>query len=153
MDRVFGKYAPHLYVLLRVVTGLLFACHGAQKLFGVLGGVGGQPGATVPLLSLMGLAGGIEFFGGLLIALGILTSYAACIASGEMAFAYFTRHFPNGFWPIRNGGELAVLYCFLLLYIAANGTMLRGWGTVRQTSGLSPEEQEIHRIPIVKEQK
>jgi len=57
MERAASKYAPHLYVLLRIVAGLLFACHGAQKLFGVFGGPGGQSGASVPLFSLMGLAG------------------------------------------------------------------------------------------------
>ena len=129
MERAVRKYAPHLYVLLRMVAGLLFACHGAQKLFGVFGGVGGHPGAAVPLFSLMGLAGCIEFTGGLLIALGILTSFAAFVASGEMAFAYFTQHFPRGFWPIQNDGELAVLYCFLFLYIATNGAGVWGvWG-------------------------
>jgi putative oxidoreductase len=123
-------YAPHLYVLLRIVAGLLFACHGAQKLFGIFGGPGGQPGVSVPLFSLMGLAGCIEFAGGLLIALGVLTSWAAFVASGEMAFAYFTQHFPRGFWPIQNDGELAVLYCFLFLYIAANGDGM--WGLWRR---------------------
>jgi putative oxidoreductase len=124
-----SKCAPYLYVLLRVVAGLLFACHGAQKLFGVFGGIGGQPGTSMPLFSLMGLAGGIELVGGLLIALGVLTSFVAFIASGEMAFAYFMQHFPRGFWPIQNGGELAVLYCFLFLYIAANGAGMWGaWG-------------------------
>jgi putative oxidoreductase len=124
-----SKYAPYLYVLLRVVAGLLFACRGAQKLFGVFGGIGGPPGTSMPLFSLMGLAGGIELVGGLLIALGVLTSLVAFIASGEMAFAYFMQHFPRGFWPIQNGGELAVLYCFLFLYIAANGVGL--WGVWR----------------------
>ena len=129
MDRTMSKYAPYLYVLLRVVAGLLFACRGAQKLFGVFGGIGGLPGTSMPLFSLMGLAGGIELVGGLLIALGVLTSLVAFIASGEMAFAYFMQHFPRGFWPIQNGGELAVLYCFLFLYIAANGVGL--WGVWR----------------------
>jgi putative oxidoreductase len=129
MDRTMSKYAPYLYVLLRVVAGLLFACRGAQKLFGVFGGIGGPPGTSMPLFSLMGLAGGIELVGGLLIALGVLTSLVAFIASGEMAFAYFMQHFPRGFWPIQNGGELAVLYCFLFLYIAANGVGL--WGVWR----------------------
>jgi putative oxidoreductase len=124
-----SKYAPYLYVLMRVVAGLLFACRGAQKLFGVFGGIGGPPGTSMPLFSLMGLAGGIELVGGLLIALGVLTSLVAFIASGEMAFAYFMQHFPRGFWPIQNGGELAVLYCFLFLYIAANGVGL--WGVWR----------------------
>src|SRR5262245_25994219 len=121
MERIIDRFAPHLYVLLRIIAGLLFACHGAQKLFGLFGGVGGAHGASVPLVCLMGLAGCIEFIGGLLIALGFLTSYAAFVASGEMAFAYFTQHFPHGFWPIRNNGELPVLYCFLFLYIATNG--------------------------------
>jgi len=124
-----SKYAPYLYVLLRVVAGLLFACRGAQKLFGVFGGIGGLPGTSMPPFSLMGLAGGIELVGGLLIALGVLTSLVAFIASGEMAFAYFMQHFPRGFWPIQNGGELAVLYCFLFLYIAANGVGM--WGAWR----------------------
>lgn len=124
MERILGKFAPHLYVLLRIIAGLLFACHGAQKLFGLFGGVGDVPGATVPLFSLMGLAGGIELVGGLLMACGVLTSYAAFVASGQMAFAYFMQHFPRGFWPLQNEGELAVLYCFVFLYIAANGTWL-----------------------------
>ena len=127
-----SKYAPYLYVLLRVVAGLLFACHGAQKLFGFFGGIGGQPGTSMPLFSLMGFAGCIELIGGLLIALGVLTSFAAFIASGEMAFAYFTQHFPRGFWPIQNGGELAVLNCFLFLYIAANGAGMWGVWRLRQ---------------------
>ncbi len=76
-----STYGPYLYVLLRIIAGLLFACHGAQKLFGVFGGVGGPPGATVALFSLMGLAGIIELVGGLLIAFGVLTSPAAFIAS------------------------------------------------------------------------
>lgn len=122
MERVLGKFEPYLYVILRIVAGLLFACHGAQKLFGFFGGVGGPPGVAVPLFSLMGLAGVIELVGGLLIALGLLTSYAAFISSGEMAAAYFMAHAPRGFWPIQNEGELSVLYCFLFLYIAARGT-------------------------------
>ena len=104
-----------IYVVLRIVSGVLFACHGAQKLFGVLGSDG------VPLLSRVGLAGVIEFFGGGLIALGLFTPYVAVIASGEMAFAYFLAHAPRGSWPIVNRGELAMLYSFLFLYIAARG--------------------------------
>ena len=137
MERMMDKFAPYLYVLLRLIAGPLFACHGAQKLFGLFGGVGRAPGATVPLFSLMGLAGCIELIGGLLIACGILTSFAALVASGEMAFAYFMQSFPRGFWPIRNGGELAVLYCFLFLYIAAHG---RGvWGIGRRRLLTLPE--------------
>jgi len=130
MEGAVHKYAPYLYVLLRIVAGLLFACHGAQKLFGGFGGFGGHPGAAVPLFSLMELAGCIELVGGLLIAFGILTSFAAFVASGEMAFAYFMQHLPRSFWPIQNGGEVVVLYCFLFLYIAANGVGM--WGVWRR---------------------
>lgn len=121
MEWIWGSRIPHLYALMRIVVGLLFACHGAQKLFGVVGGFGGQPGMSASLFSLLGVAGLIEFVGGLFIAFGFLASYAAFIASGEMAVAYFMQHFPRGFWPIQNGGELAVLYCFVFLFIAARG--------------------------------
>jgi putative oxidoreductase len=121
MERFLGQFSPYLYAVLRIVAGLLFACHGAQKLFGVLGGVG-QPGAAVPLFSLMGLAGVIEFFGGLLIMVGLLTGYVAFIASGQMAAAYFMAHFPRAFWPIQNNGEPAVLFCFIFLYMASRGS-------------------------------
>ena len=120
MHKWLGKYSDPLYALMRFVVGLLFACHGAQKLFGLLGGVYGH-GAAVPLVSLFGLAGIIEFFGGILIALGLFASWAAFIASGEMAFAYFMQHASGGFWPIINGGERAVFYCFVFLFIAARG--------------------------------
>jgi putative oxidoreductase len=115
MENILGRFAPYLYALLRIVAGLLFACHGAQKLFGVLGG------QQASLMSQFGLAGVIEFGGGLLIAAGVFTSLVAFIASGEMAFAYFQAHAPRGTFPIQNGGELAVLYCFLFLYFAARG--------------------------------
>ncbi|HSK08529.1 MAG TPA: DoxX family protein [Vicinamibacterales bacterium] len=116
MKRWLGKYSDVAYVLLRVVAGLLFAQHGAQKLFGVLGG------EAVPPFSIMGLAGIIELAGGLMIALGIFASWVAFIASGEMAVAYFWRHAPSGFWPIQNRGELAALYCFIFLYVATRGS-------------------------------
>jgi putative oxidoreductase len=120
MERFLNRFAPACFALLRIVAGLLFACHGAQKLFGVLGGT------AVPLTSQMGAAGVIELAGGLLIAVGFLTSYAAFIASGEMAVAYFQAHAPHGFWPILNHGELPVLFSFLFLYIAARGTVAFG---------------------------
>lgn len=119
MDRILGKFSPQIYALVRIVAGLLFAQHGAQKLFGLLGGFG--DGGTAPLFSIMGLAGVIEFFGGILIALGLLCSWAAFLASGQMAVAYFRVHAPRGFFPIQNEGELAMLYCFLFLYIASRG--------------------------------
>ncbi len=119
------NYTSQIYGVLRIVSGALFACHGAQKVFGVLGGAGGS-GHAAELLSLHGVAGIIELVGGILIAIGLLTRYAAFISSGQMAVAYFMVHVRGGFLPIQNGGELAVLYCFLFLYIAANGT--GSWG-------------------------
>jgi putative oxidoreductase len=115
------RRVTEIYTLLRIVCGLLFACHGAQKLLGWFGGFGGQPGARAPLGSLMGFAGAVELIGGLLIAIGLLTVPAAFLASGEMAVAYFKAHAPEGPWPILNHGELAVVYAFLFLYIAARG--------------------------------
>jgi putative oxidoreductase len=110
------RYSGTAYALMRIVFGLLFLCHGLQKLVGAFGG------HRVPLASLLGAAAVIETFGGLLIALGVFTSVVAFICSGEMAFAFFTTHFPRGPLPIRNGGELAVLYCFAFLFIAAMGS-------------------------------
>jgi putative oxidoreductase len=108
------RYAPQLYALFRIVAGFLFIFHGLQK-FGVFGG------QTPPLAGLMGVAAVIESVGGLLIMIGLLTRPAAFIASGEMAAAYFIAHQHRGTWPIQNGGELAALYCFAFLYIAARG--------------------------------
>lgn len=116
MEKVLGKFSPQIYALLRIVAGLLFAQHGAQKLFGALGG------EAQPIASLMGLAGVIELGGGLLIAVGLLGGLAAFIASGEMAVAYFKAHAPGGLFPIQNHGELPVVYCFLFLYIASHGS-------------------------------
>ena len=116
MNGILARVGPYVYTLLRIVAGLLFACHGAQKLFGVFGG------NRVPILSEFGLAGVIELAGGLMIAAGMFTSLVAFICSGEMAVAYFKAHAPRGPFPIQNGGELAVLFCFLFLYIAARGT-------------------------------
>jgi len=125
MERVLGRFSPQLYAVMRIVVGLLFACHGAQKLFGVLGG------QQAVLASKFGLAGIVEFVGGLMIAVGFLTGTAAFVASGEMAYAFFTQHFPRGPVPIQNGGELAVLYCFVFLYIASRGVGI--WGVDKRT--------------------
>ena len=116
MQKALSRFAPFLYAALRIISGLAFAQHGAQKLFGLLGG------QAVELASQRGLAGIIEFVGGIMIALGLFTAPVAFIASGEMAWAYFQSHAPRGFWPIQNGGELAVLYCFIFLYFAAAGS-------------------------------
>jgi len=106
---------PVAYAALRIVAGFLFTCHGAQKLFGAFGG----PQTLHPPLMLA--AGIIEFGCGILILLGLGTRYAALLASGEMAFGYFMKHQAKAFFPIQNGGELAVVYCFLFLFIATYG--------------------------------
>lgn len=112
-----SRFFEFLYALLRFMTGALFAVHGAQKLFGFLSDNPGQGTAQ----GLMLVAGIIEFGGGVLIAIGLLTRVAAFISSGEMAVAYFMAHAPQAFWPIKNKGELAVVYCFVFLFIAASG--------------------------------
>src|SRR5688500_11031866 len=100
MHAFLGRFEPQFYAILRIVAGLLFACHGAQKLFGAFGGQ-----ATRDPLMMFG--GVIELFGGLLIAIGFLTSWAAFFASGMMAVAFFKAHFtPDAPLPINNGGEL-----------------------------------------------
>jgi putative oxidoreductase len=116
-----ARFENATLALLRVMAGLMFMQHGAQKLFGVLGGWRGEPGATAPLLSQAGLAGVLEVFGGLLIVLGLFTRPVAFILSGMMAVAYFQSHVPNGFWPLLNRGELAALYCFVFFFLSARG--------------------------------
>jgi len=103
--------------LLRIVTGLMFWQHGAQKLFGWLGGTAVESWLSWP----MGAAGILEFFGGLLILFGVFTRPVAFLLCGQMAVAYFWRHLPSGFWPIENGGERAVLFCFIFLFLWAAG--------------------------------
>lgn len=102
--------------LLRIVAGFLFWQHGAQKLFGTLG-----RDAPVDFFTILGLAGILETVGGVFLALGLFTRPVAFILSGEMAWAYFSSHAPGGFWPIMNRGELAALYAFIFLYVAARG--------------------------------
>jgi putative oxidoreductase len=112
------SFEPFARFLLRVVAGFMFSLHGMQKVFGFFGGMNGR---AVPVGSLPWIAGVIEVVGGLLIILGLFTSPVAFILSGEMAVAYFVVHFPRGFLPLRNGGEPAVLYCFIFLYLFATG--------------------------------
>jgi putative oxidoreductase len=116
MNQVSKRCAPHFYALLRIVAGCMFAMHGSLKLFGLPG-----DGDALPCWSLPGIGGIIELAAGSLIALGLFARGAAFLASGEMAVAYFLAHFPNSVLPIVNGGELAVLYCFLFLFIVGRG--------------------------------
>lgn len=113
-----ASWTPRLLSVLRIITGFLLMAHGAQKLFGFLAPPGAQ---TPPLVSLIGFAGILEFFGALLFLVGLFTRPIAFILSGLMAVAYFMAHAPGGFWPLQNKGELAVLYCFVFLYFSAAG--------------------------------
>lgn len=118
MDRFFGAYSPYFYAILRIVAGFLFFLHGVQKFFNFP--PSGKP--AMPLNAMMTAAGAIELIAGLMIMLGLFAGIAAFIASGQMAVAYFTVHQPMGAMPIQNGGEPAVLFCFIFLYIAFHGS-------------------------------
>jgi len=111
------RATPLLLSVLRIITGFLFMAHGTQKWLLFPGG----SGTRVTLQSLSGAAGALELVGGALLLVGLFTRPVAFILSGEMAFAYFLAHAPQGFWPILNRGELAVLYCFVFLFLAAAG--------------------------------
>lgn len=104
------------HVLLRIFSGAVLWQHGAQKLLGLFGGHPSGIGFTLP-----GIAGPLEFIGGILIVIGLFTRPVAFILSGEMAVVYFLMHSPRGFWPVQNHGEVPVLLCFAFLYIAATG--------------------------------
>lgn len=113
-----ARWAPYLQSVLRIVAAFSFMTHGTQKLFAVPVATPREP---VELLSLGGLAGVLETFGGLLLLVGLFARPVAFLLSGEMAVAYILRHAPLGFWPILNRGEVAALFCFLWLYLAAAG--------------------------------
>jgi putative oxidoreductase len=107
--------------VLRIGAGLLFMQHGLQKLFGMFGGFGGTPGATAPLDSLLGVAGILEVVGGALLVAGLFVRPVALILAVEMVVAYFQAHLPQGGMPIQNGGELALLYALVFVFLAARG--------------------------------
>jgi putative oxidoreductase len=110
-------WAPRVLSILRIVAALIFMAHGTQKLLGFPPGDRPQP----ELFSLIGLAGALELFGGILLVLGLFTRPVAFILSGEMAVAYWMAHAPQSFFPIVNGGDSAILYCFVFLYLAVAG--------------------------------
>jgi putative oxidoreductase len=110
-----------MHSLLRLITGLLFMEHGVQKLFGLLADPSHPWNGPPPAFSLFWVAGVLETFGGFLLAIGLLTRPVAFLLAGEMAVAYFKVHFPRSFWPVLNGGEHTVLYCFIFLYMFAAG--------------------------------
>lgn len=113
-----ARWAPYLRSVLRIVAALSFMTHGTQKLFAA---PVAEPRDPVSLVSLMGLAGLLETFGGALLLLGLFTRPVAFLLSGEMAAAYFIAHAPRGFWPVLTGGEVPMLFCFIWLYLAAAG--------------------------------
>jgi putative oxidoreductase len=110
------SYEPQTYALLRMITGFLFLWHGMQKLFGFPGEM--PPGAPAFIIY---TAGPIELFGGVLVMIGLFTRWAAFLSSGLMAFAYWLAHGTHALLPVQNQGELAVIYCFVFLYISARG--------------------------------
>jgi putative oxidoreductase len=111
-----SKYETQIYAIFRLIAGFLFLWHGSQKLFGFP-----PAGHEMPSFIIL-IAGPIEFFGGLLIMIGLWTHWVAFICSGEMAFAYWSAHGIHAILPVMNGGELAIIYCFLFLFIASKGS-------------------------------
>ena len=111
-----SKYETQIYAILRIAAGFLFLWHGSQKLFAF------PPAGVEMPLYIVTIAGPIEFLGGLLIMIGLWTRWAAFIASGQMAYAYWTVHGTHALLPIVNRGEMAMLYCFLFLFISAKGS-------------------------------
>jgi putative oxidoreductase len=121
-----SKYETQIYAILRIVTGFLFLWHGSQKLFNFP-----PTGFEMPPF-LVFTAGPIEFFGGLLVMLGLWTRWAAFITSGQMAVAYWMAHGTHALLPVVNQGELAMLYCFLFLFISAKGSGVFSIDHIRQ---------------------
>lgn len=115
MQVLFRRFEEPAYGLMRIAFGLLFASHGAQKLFGAFGGSQATAG-------LMWVAGTVEFVGGLLVAVGLFTAPAALLCSGQMFVAYLWKHQPNALLPIQNRGELALLYAVAFLFILCRGS-------------------------------
>jgi putative oxidoreductase len=111
-----SKYETQIYAILRIIAGFLFLWHGSQKLFSFP-----PAGVDMPLFIVIA-AGPIEFIGGLLIMLGLWTRWAAFITSGQMAVAYWMAHGTHALLPVVNQGEMAMLYCFLFLFISAKGS-------------------------------
>jgi putative oxidoreductase len=112
------RFEPSLRSLVRIMVGFTFSLHGWQKAFGLFGGIGGT---IPPYSSMLGAAGIIETIGGALIIFGLFTRPVAFLLAGEMAVGYFRTHAPRGFWPLANGGELAVFYCFFYLWLSSAG--------------------------------
>lgn len=135
----FARLEPLALNVLRFVTGFLFFQHGAAKLYGWFGGT------VVPFPELRFFAGGIEFFGGLLIMIGLFTRPVAFLCAGQMAFAYFLVHAGQDFWPYANGGSLAVLFCFVFLYLVLRGGGAMSVDTLMERRSAKAREREVAR--------
>ena len=120
MTASLSRFQPHALAVLRIVTALLFIAHGTQKLFGFPAAEGAPPG-TMSLLSLFGAAGILEVVGGLAILLGLFTRPVAFILCGQMAVAYWMFHAPGSMYPVLNGGDAAILFCFVFFYLVFAG--------------------------------
>lgn len=150
------RYAPHILFVIRIVAALLFFMHGAQKLWGFTG----SP-IEASYLTQRGIAGLLEVIGPLLLALGLFTRFTAFILSGEMASAYFIRWAPVTFWPLSNGGEEAILFCFLFLWMVTTGAgawSVDGWlerraagrpgALIQRVQSLEPYARALLRIIV-----
>jgi putative oxidoreductase len=126
------RYAPYALAILRIVTALIFLEHGAQKLFGF---PGEPPGGLPPSFSFFWVGGVLEFFGGLLVLVGLFTRPVAFVLSGEMAIAYWMFHAPKSIFPVLNGGDAAILYCFVFLYLVFAGPGPWSIDQAREASG------------------
>ena len=138
-DEFFARWSWRLLGIVRIVVALIFIEHGTQKLFGFP--PSGRP-MSIELFSLIGLAAVLEAFGGLLLLLGAVTRPVAFILAGEMAFAYFMSHAPRSFFPVLNGGDAAILYCFVFLYLSAAGSGAWGVDALRSRGQASPRLDE-----------
>ncbi|MFD6380130.1 DoxX family protein [Streptomyces albidoflavus] len=139
---------PYALGLYRIVIGLLFACHGAASLFGVLGGARG--GGTLEAGAWPGwYAAVIQLVGGGLVALGLATRAAAFVSSGSMAYAYFVVHQPEAFWPLQNGGELSAVFCWALLLLVFTGSGALGLDRAFGGRAAVPGPRPRDRTPSV----
>jgi putative oxidoreductase len=144
LESVYPAWTPRILSVLRFIAAFMLIAHGAQKLFGFLA----PPTATpLPMLSQLWIGGVLEFFGGILLLLGLFTRPVAFILSGMMAVAYFQMHAPGGFLPLQNKGELAVLYSFVFLFLAVAGG--GEWSLDRLISGNTSSNRQSTLSPSV----